>query len=153
MAEEGRQNNQPYPFHQYSSQFLAPTLAETGRERRSVGGISHAAVVLFQCLGPFSYHEFSVMVSVQVTSLDIRLVLLPIMARKYVVHSEKFVSLFRFVAPAGRDHAPNAVLQPSIPTWVRWTGWSFSKLDIGDHIILVTAIIWDYPREDLIITG
>jgi hypothetical protein len=73
--------------------------------------------------------------------------------RKYVVHNREFASLFRFVAPAGRDHTPNTVLQPLILTWVRWTGWSLPESNIVDHVNLITVTIGQYTGEDLFVTG
>jgi len=72
--------------------------------------------------------------------------------RKYVVHNREFASLARPLVPADRDHIPNWVRQPSIPAWVYWTGWSFTSTDIGDHILDITSMIREYPREDLLTT-
>jgi len=70
-----------------------------------------------------------------------------------MVHNREFTSLFRLIAPAGRDYAPNGVLQPLSLTWVCWTGWSFTGMNTGSHVLLVTSVIWQYPCEDLITTG
>ena len=42
--------------------------------------------------------------------------------REYTMHDRKCISLFRFVAPAGLNCVPNAVLQPLVLSQVRWTG-------------------------------
>ena len=65
LKEGERGKDLPYSFHQHSSQFLALTLAKTGRERRSVGGISDAAAAQFQHLGLFSYCEAFIVLSGQ----------------------------------------------------------------------------------------
>jgi len=73
--------------------------------------------------------------------------------RQYMVHNGEFASLVWLIVPAGCDGIPNWVRQPSIPTWVYWTGWSFSGNSIGEHDLYVPSTIRQHPREDLIITG
>jgi len=57
------------------------------------------------------------------------------------------------MAPAGRDHTPNAAPQPLALAWIHWAGWSFTGTNIGDHVLQVPSMIWQYSREDLIVTG
>jgi hypothetical protein len=90
-------------------------------------------------------------VSVQITLLNVLVLPLTIL-RKCTVHDREFISLFWFIAPAGRDRVPNAVLQPLVLARVCRAGWSFPKSDIGDHISLITIIVWQYSREDLVVT-
>jgi hypothetical protein len=73
--------------------------------------------------------------------------------RKYVVHDREFISVCRFIIPAGRNCIPNTVLQPLILAPVPWTGWSFNASDIVDYTILLTVTVWQYPREHLIVRG
>jgi len=55
--------------------------------------------------------------------------------------------------PAGRDYIPNSVLQQLALAWVYWTGWLFMGTNVGDHVPSVNSVIWQYPCEDLIVTG
>jgi hypothetical protein len=113
-----------------------------------MGTFSQAAQTLFLRLGRFSYHEVSVVMSIQVTHLDI-----PApphtMLQKYTVHDSELIPLRWLTAPTGRNRVPNMVLQPLILARVPWTRWTFPKSDISDYTRLITTIIWQYPREDL----
>ena len=77
----------------------------------------------------------------------------PTVLQKHTVHNREFGPPFWFTAPASCNCIPNGVLQPLVPTWVGWTGWSLPEFDIGDHIGLITAIVWQNLREDLAVTG
>ena len=72
--------------------------------------------------------------------------------RKCVVYHRELTPPLWSIIPAGRNHIPNAVVQPSLLTWVRWAGWSVTGCDVVDPITLATAIGY-YTREDLIIAG
>jgi len=72
-------------------------------------------------------------------------------SRKYVAHDRESASLVLSIVPAGCDYIPNWVRQPSIPAWVYWTGRSFTSTNISDHVLHVTSMIRQHPREDLII--
>jgi hypothetical protein len=115
-------------------------------------------VALFHHPGSFSYRDVSAILNDQIT-LSFRsgglgsLGDLGTKGRKSVVQRREPRSLFGFIAPAGRDHIPNVVVQPLIPSWVRGTGWSFAKSNIGDHTAHITVFEWHYPRKDLIVTG
>ena len=70
-----------------------------------------------------------------------------------MAHNRESTSLFRFIVPTARDHIPNGVLQPLILTWVRWAWWSHTASNtLGDRVV-VTVIVWQDPREDLIDNG
>jgi len=56
------------------------------------------------------------------------------------------------MAPASRDHVPSEVLQPSIPIWIYWTGWSFTGTNIGNHVLDITPTIRQHLRENLVVT-
>jgi hypothetical protein len=70
-----------------------------------------------------------------------------------VVYNRKFISLFWVIAPTGRNRIPNAARQPLVLVWVRRAGWSFTASDIVGHVIPISTIVWQYPRENLIGTG
>lgn len=70
-----------------------------------------------------------------------------------MIHHREFASPFWLTAPASLDHIPNRVLQPLVLTWVRWAGWPHTIADVLVHTIAVVAVIWQYPRENLIVTG
>ena len=61
--------------------------------------------------------------------------------------------MLRLMAPAGRDHIPNRVLQPLILLLTCWAGWSHTPFSISGNRITIFLIIWHYPCEDLIVTG
>ena len=115
-------------------------------------------MALFRHPGLFSYRDVSAIPNDQIT-LSFRsgglgsLGDLGTKGRKCVVQRRESRSLFGLIAPAGRDYVPNVVVQPFVPSWVRGTGWSFSKSNIGDHTAYITVFEWHYPRKDLIVTG
>ena len=57
------------------------------------------------------------------------------------------------MVPTGRDNIPNWVLQPSILTRVRWTGWSLTLPNMPLDPVTAPAIVWQYPRKDLVVMG
>ena len=99
-----------------------------------------------------------------------------------MVHNGEFTSVRWITIPGGCNHIPNAVLQALILTWVCWTGWWNAPSNIVDHVDLLGAVrllnagerlhedarpvgdrlttvdlltgrVWQYSREDLVITG
>ena len=70
--------------------------------------------------------------------------------RKYVVHNGEFRSLSWFSVPTGRNCIPNLVVQPLIPTRVRWAGWPSTESNLLLHVNPIFVIEWQYPGEDLI---
>ena len=75
------------------------------------------------------------------------------MCQKYVMHNGEFTSSLWFIAPAGCDRVPNAVLQPLVLTWIYWAGWSLTRFNMRDQVVLVAVIEWWYPGENLIGMG
>jgi hypothetical protein len=124
---------------------LLQKLEERGNSREE------SPTLLWSCFNPCCC-EVSVVMSVQFTQPNISGLLLTIL-QKYVVHNGELISLFWWIAPAGRDCIPNRVLQPFILTWICWTGWSFTMCNIGDHLAFITVTVWQYSCEDLIVTG
>jgi len=69
------------------------------------------------------------------------------------VQNGQFASLFWFLVPPGCDRVPYGVLQPSILTRVSWAGGPYTTFDIEINPVVVSAAIWQYTREDLIMSG
>ena len=70
-----------------------------------------------------------------------------------MVHNGEFAPLFLLMMPTGRDCIPNGVLQQPALARVYRAGWSFTVTDVGYHVLHVASMIWQYPCEDLIVTG
>ena len=73
--------------------------------------------------------------------------------RKYVIYDREFTSLFWLMVPPIRNHVPNGISQPSVLIWVRWTGWSLTGVNPKQDCETGAPIVWEYPREDLIVAG
>ena len=118
--------------------------------------MSCVAAALFRHPGLFSHCDVSAIPNGQIT-LSFRpgglgsLGDLGTKGRKCVVQRREPRSLFGLIAPTGRDHVPNVVVQPFIPGWVCGARWSFAKSNVGDNTAPVTVFVWQYPRKDLIV--
>jgi len=73
--------------------------------------------------------------------------------RKYVTHDKEFTPLLWDIRPAGRNHVPYMVLQPSILNWVCRAQRSCTHSNVGVRTLLVLVIVWRYTSQDLIVTG
>lgn len=73
--------------------------------------------------------------------------------QKYTVHNRELASLFWFVVPPSCDHIPYGVLQPLLPTHTCWAGWPRTAFDIIADPVLVTDVMWQHTRKDLIVGG
>ena len=75
--------------------------------------------------------------------------------QEYVVDDGESTSLCWVIPPAGFDHTPNGVRQPSVLTWFRWTRRPLpgSSTENGDAGPGHSITLGQNPREYLISTG
>ena len=69
------------------------------------------------------------------------------------VQDRWFAPLFWYLVPSSCDRIPYGVLQPLGLTRVCWAGRPCTVFDITVDLVVVTAVIWQYTREDLIMRG
>ena len=73
--------------------------------------------------------------------------------RKCAMRDREFTPLSWIIVPTSLNHVPNLVLQPPALARVRWTRWSSTKSNTGEHVTLVATVVRNYPRQDLLVIG